>query len=163
MWKKLIVYWIIALVWYCFFAYHYTKRYWPIIIYSELLLDKVSVINGFDKSKAKAATLTPPFVALRYEDHKMNDVWIRHEQIHHLQQSETLFLSVIIGQFEKLYAKHVLKKSIMQAYLRESTEQEAYLNQTNSDYIKNRKPYAFLRYMNEKIEFELVDHKVVLK
>jgi len=93
----------------------------------------------------------------------MNETWIRHEQTHHLQQTETLFLSVIVGQMEKLYAKYVLNKTTMAAYLRESTEQEAYLNQTDIEYIKNRKPYAFLKYFTQKVNFELVDSKVILK
>ena len=107
--------------------------------------------------------LPPPFVALRRKDHEMNETRIRHEQIHHLQQSETLFLSVILGQIEKIYAKQVLKKPTMEAYLLESTEQEAYLHQTNTKYIKSRKPYAFLKYIKSKTEFELVDYQVKIK
>lgn len=91
----------------------------------------------------------------------MNDIWIRHEQIHHLQQSETFFLSAIIGQIEKIYAKYILNKSTMQAYLRQSTEQEAYLHQLDEAYIDIRKPYQFLKHMTQKEEFDIVDYKVV--
>lgn len=161
--KKYLLYWLWILTIYCIFAYHYTKKYGPIVIYSEWLLDTASVINGLEKWSAKALALPPPFVGLRRKNHEMNDTWIRHEQIHHLQQSETLFLSVIVGQMEKLYAKHILNKPTMEAYLRESTEQEAYLNQTDPTYIQQRKIFSTRKYIKNKVDFELVDYQVVYR
>jgi hypothetical protein len=61
----------------------------------------------------------------------MNTSWIRHERIHHLQMTESLLLLPLYSQLEILYAKRVLKKDNMEAYLRKTTEQEAYLNQNN--------------------------------
>lgn len=71
---------------------------------------------------------------------------VRHELIH-LEQYKDLWIIgmpfVAIWDFTKGYIKY---KDCMEAYRRCRIEQEAYTNQSDPDYIKNRKRFAWLNY-----------------
>jgi hypothetical protein len=65
---------------------------------------------------------------------------INHERIHLRQQLEMLIIPFYI------YYLFLLKRK---GYLNISFEKEAYANEGNLNYLKERKPYAWLKY-NEK-------------
>ena len=165
MFNKLI-FWIKLIVWLraiAFFLFSIVRvEYKPIIIHSEKLMNIISQFNGFEKEKAKAAAFFP-FIILRYHKHPMNDTWIQHETIHHYQSLESLYLMNIYWELEKLYARHILWYDHMNTYLYQSIEQEAYLNQENPDYLKNRKTFWFWKHMFNKKSFTLVNYKVTIK
>ena len=134
--------------------------YRPWVIHSEKAMNILSVLGGFDKSTAKGAAIFPIMI-LRFDNHPMNETRVRHEAIHHYQQIETLYLVGVYSFFENLYATYVLGYSHMDAYLYETVEQEAYLNQTDPSYLERRPIFGFWPYMRHKRKFKLVDYKVV--
>jgi hypothetical protein len=87
-----------------------------------------------------------PFVFLKFKRFKKDKVLINHEKIHLKQQLELLIVPFyIIYAFEFLYHLFQYKKWNM-AYRNISFEREAYLNETNFYYLKQRPFWAFLKY-----------------
>ena len=94
-----------------------------------------------------------PFIIFRSEEEKVPWV-INHERIHFHQQLETLFIgSLVLSILETLYARLILRKSSFETYKWLSSEQEAYRNQQNQEYLKGRKMWARLKYVTNKKEF----------
>mgnify|MGYP001555253836 CR=1 FL=1 len=104
------------------------------------------------RSDARAVAIFP-FIFIR--DESQNMPWlINHEHIHFSQQLETLFIGVaLISLIEYLYARLVLGYSKQQAYLYQASEQEAYRNQQDQSYLKNRNFAEYYRYIFNKREF----------
>jgi len=80
-----------------------------------------------------------PFIFIPREESKGVPKLINHERIHLRQQMELLFIGFIIWYFIELYRK---------GYRGVSFEKEAYQNQDNLDYLKNRKWFSFYKYRN---------------
>lgn len=100
-------------------------------------------------NKGKGAAIYP-FIFVR-EVSFATPVLTNHELIHFRQQIETLFIgSWVINLFERQYAKLFLKKSNMESYTWKSSEQEAYRNQYDLEYLKNRKLWARFNYFKNK-------------
>ena len=81
---------------------------------------------------------------------------LRHEQIHWAQEKELLILGFyllylaefIIRLLYQLLVKHNLRgRPAHAAYRALSFEREAYSNQDNKDYLKNRKYYSWTKYL----------------
>lgn len=78
---------------------------------------------------------------------KLTDIDINHEEIHSEQMKELLYvpfyliygLEWIVRLFQKGFNAH-------KAYRAISFEQEAYDNEYNPNYLKERKPYAWFKY-----------------
>ncbi len=136
--------------------------YRPIVIHSERLMNIISVLGWFPKETAKAAAPFP-FVILRWEEHPMNESRLRHETVHHYQMLETFCLLQVYGYVEYLYARTILWYDHMQAYLRKTSEQEAYLHQDDAMYLSQRQFRGFLPYVGDKTPFVLVDYQVVVE
>jgi hypothetical protein len=91
-----------------------------------------------------------PFILLRksYIDKqpKQNvDKIIRHESIHIAQQKELLVIFFYIWYFTE-YAIKFFKYTFL-AYENISFEREAYSNELSENYLANRKPWSFLKYL----------------
>jgi len=69
----------------------------------------------------------------------IDDVLINHERIHLRQQLEMLFLPFYIWYLIALRRN---------GYMGISFEKEAYANENNLEYLKKRRIFAFLRYLN---------------
>ena len=82
-----------------------------------------------------------PFIFVRDQTSKTNSVLINHEKIHFRQQLELLFIGFIIWYYIAMFRK---------GYRGISFEKEAYENQGNLDYVKNRPWFAFLKYQNKR-------------
>lgn len=67
-----------------------------------------------------------------------NKVLINHEKIHLRQQAELLILPFYIWYLIALKRK---------GYFSISFEREAFSNEKNLDYLKTRRPFAFLKYL----------------
>ena len=104
--------------------------------------------------QAKAAALFP-FIVVR--DMSVVEPWvINHERIHFRQEVELLFIGFwILYLFEYLFSRLVLRFPAREAYLYQSGEQEAYLNQHNFNYLNERKPYTRLKYLFHKTKFTI--------
>lgn len=111
-------------------------------------------LNGRNGSKpAMGFAVFPFFIILKNLTHPMTEQWINHERIHIRQFLESLWIFWIYSKLEYLYARLFLKYSHIDAYRYESIEQEAYLNQSNMNYLKERKPFFTFKYMREKKSF----------
>ncbi|MCS6933585.1 MAG: hypothetical protein NZM35_00360 [Chitinophagales bacterium] len=87
-----------------------------------------------------------PFVLLKSRDMVHDHTLMLHERIHLVQQLEMLILPFYI-----LYGLHylfnlILYRSHHRAYRAVIFEREAYSNEHRPDYLKHRRPWAFLRY-----------------
>jgi hypothetical protein len=104
-------------------------------------------------SLARAAAFFP-FIFVRAED--VIAPWlINHERIHFRQQLETLFIgSILFDIVETAYAMFVLRKSLKDAYVWRSSEQEAYRNQQDQTYLQKRKIWSQFRYLKDKRMFK---------
>lgn len=94
-----------------------------------------------------------PFIFTTNKIHpNMRPYFINHELIHLQQQKETLIIGqIIVSFFEFLYFKIIKKNTGMNAYILKNTEQEAYDNMFNLDYLKTRKHYSnFKNYFYKK-------------
>lgn len=80
------------------------------------------------------------FVANKSQD--KFSVLVNHEKIHFRQQLELLFIGFIIWYYIAYFRK---------GYRNISFEKEAYDNQENLDYLKQRKMFSFLKYAKKQI------------
>ncbi len=124
-----------------------------VLIISSKLVSIISYLIGF-KNSAMAFTIFPAII-LRNLDHPMTGQWINHERIHMRQMIESFGLFWIYSQFEYLYARIFLKYSNMEAYKYECIKQEAYLNQSNLNYLKKRSLFSTFKNIKCKIKFEI--------
>lgn len=69
---------------------------------------------------------------------------VNHEAIHTAQMKEMLFIFFYLWYFLEWLFRLRRKTS---AYRRISFEREAYLHEHDNDYLKNRKPYQWIRYL----------------
>lgn len=88
-----------------------------------------------------------PFVFLTDKDDKLNTVFINHEKIHIRQQLELLILPFYIWYLTEYLFRLIQYKDRKKAYFNVSFEREAYANEKDFIYLKNRKVWRFLIYL----------------
>ena len=130
----------------------FKKRY--IAIYSTKLVEFFGWLTHGKPKEGQMAALFP-FIFFRKKNQVPEDGYqIRHELIHFRQQVETLFIGLeIIKQIEIFYAYFFLHKNKFERYMYSACEQEAYLNQNNPNYLKERKLFAMFKYIKNKKNF----------
>ena len=106
----------------------------------------IIILNIF-RGNFRGITLWP-FIILKNKELKENKEVINHERIHLRQQAELLvipfyFLYLLEWVYRKLFTEG-------NAYRNLSFEREAYSNQDNLDYLKNRKMFTFAKYFIKK-------------
>jgi hypothetical protein len=84
-----------------------------------------------------------PFVFILNKSDKLNKVFINHEKIHLRQQLELLILPFYIWYLFRL----VQFKDRKIAYYNISFEREAYANEKNLHYLKQRSFWSFWKYL----------------
>ncbi|MCB9790593.1 hypothetical protein H6764_01075 [Candidatus Nomurabacteria bacterium] len=115
-------------------------------------------MDGRNNTKpAMAFALFPCIIILRNQKHPMTDQWLNHEKIHVMQNFESLGLIHIISRLEYLYARYILKYDRIKAYMYQCVEQEAYLNQHDFEYLKNKRPLEIMKYIRTKRNFHTDD------
>jgi hypothetical protein len=87
-----------------------------------------------------------PFVFLADKDDKLNKVFINHEKIHIKQQLELLILPFYLWYFTEYLFRLIQYKDRKQAYFNISFEREAYKNEKDLNYLKQRPFWRFLKY-----------------
>lgn len=75
---------------------------------------------------------------------------MNHERIHTEQWKELLWIGFLLWYVGEWIIRLFAFKGAKQAYRDISFEREAYQHDTDMDYIKNRKRFAFTRYIREK-------------
>ncbi len=96
--------------------------------------------------KSFSAISIYPFIFLKNHHCKGDHVLINHERIHLRQQIELLWLFFFILYISEYFIKLIYYRNSYEAYKNLSFEKEAYANENNLDYLKNRKFFSFLKY-----------------
>ncbi len=86
-----------------------------------------------------------PFVFLKNKESKADLIMLNHERIHLRQQLELLILPFFIWYLVEFLWKYLKYRNRAVAYKAISFEREAYENETNLDYIKQRRFLSFVR------------------
>lgn len=97
-------------------------------------------------SNIRAITL---WIFVLFKDKKdFNDeVLITHERIHIRQQTEMLIVFFIIWYFTEYLIRLFMYKNSNKAYRNISFEREAYANESNPNYFKDRKLWQWTKYL----------------
>lgn len=90
-----------------------------------------------------------PFVFLADKDDKLNKVFINHEKIHIRQQLELLILPFYLWYFTEYLFRLIQYKDRKGAYFNISFEREAYKNEKDLNYLKQRSFWRFLKYVKK--------------
>ena len=88
-----------------------------------------------------------PFIILRDGYLKSDNALINHERIHLRQQQELLVLPFYIFYLIEWLFRSIWYMDRYKAYRNLSFEREAYLNESNLQYLQQRKPFSFIRYL----------------
>lgn len=137
------------------------KKQGVYIIVSEILIEIAGFLSfGNEGSKkAKAAALFP-FVLVRSEE-SITPIFINHEKIHFKQQLETLFLgSLLLNIIEDVYSTLFLGLKGQERYLYRATEQEAYRNQLNLEYLDKRRIFSLFKYIKDKKKLRFIENRL---
>ena len=87
-----------------------------------------------------------PFIFLKGESFRSNDVLLNHERIHLRQQIELLVLPFYLIYVLEFLFKYIKIKSWKEAYRGISFEKEAYENESDLNFLKRRPLWNFKGY-----------------
>ncbi len=88
-----------------------------------------------------------PFIFVKHQELKKDHVLINHERIHLQQQKELLILPFYLFYFSEWLLRSIIYLNFYRAYQNISFEREAYFNEKNLNYLEQRSPMGFLRYL----------------
>jgi hypothetical protein len=88
-----------------------------------------------------------PFVFVKYSLDKKNPVFVNHERIHLRQQLELLIIPFFGLYFLEFFLRLIQYRNVDLAYRNISFEREAYANEKDLDYLKNRFLWRFIKYI----------------
>jgi hypothetical protein len=91
-----------------------------------------------------------PFVFVKYRIDVENKVFVNHEKIHLRQQLELLVIPFFIWYFIEYLFRLIQYKKADLAYRNISFEREAYANEKNLEYLKNRPLFKSLDFLDKK-------------
>lgn len=89
-----------------------------------------------------------PFVFVKYRADKENLVFVNHEKIHLRQQLELLVLPFFIIYGLEYFVRLIRCRNRDVAYRNISFEREAYGNELDMTYLKKRRFFSFIKYIN---------------
>ncbi len=92
-----------------------------------------------------AALTLFPFIIYKKRDYTADAILLNHERIHLQQQLELLILPFYLWYAVEFLIHFTQLKDKRKAYRAISFEREAYANETNLEYLKTRRSYAFVR------------------
>ncbi|MFK8283484.1 hypothetical protein [Capnocytophaga canis] len=104
----------------------------------------------------RAITLYP-FIFVRERTDNDNAVLINHERIHLRQQAELLVVFFYLWYLLDFLWKYAKYRNWEKAYYNVIFEREAYGNESDLQYLENRKRFTFLRRRKEKFKTYLKD------
>lgn len=106
----------------------------------------IKILNKFIPLKGFSAMTVYPFVFIR-KGEKFTNVTERHEMIHAEQQKEMLLVFFYLWYLFEFVVRLIQYRNRNVAYKNISFEREAYDNERNTAYLKNRKRYSFISYL----------------
>ncbi|PQJ80835.1 hypothetical protein [Polaribacter porphyrae] len=107
-------------------------------------------ISKFMVPKGYTGITLYPFIFLKKKHYKKNKILINHEKIHLRQQLELLIFPFYVIYGLDYLVKLIVYKNHLIAYKNISFEREAYQNESNLNYLKNRKLWAFTKYLKQQ-------------
>ncbi len=87
-----------------------------------------------------------PFILVKHKKLKLDKFLLNHEKIHLRQQAELLIIFFYLLYILEFLYQLIRKRNAMQAYYAISFEKEAYENECDLTYLKNRKWFSNYRY-----------------
>lgn len=87
-----------------------------------------------------------PFVFLKHRSFKGDEVLVNHEKIHLKQQLELFILPFYFLYTLEFLVRLIKYRDWYAAYKNLSFEREAYNNEANMNYLKQRRFWQFLKY-----------------
>lgn len=88
-----------------------------------------------------------PFVLLKFQKDKANEVLINHEKIHFRQQLELLILPFYIWYFLEYILRFIQYRNTNLAYRNICFEREAYINETDLNYLNKRPVWSWRHFL----------------
>lgn len=88
-----------------------------------------------------------PFIVLRHQSLGKDSVFMNHERIHLRQQVELLIVFFYLWYGVAFLWRWIPCRNRYQAYRNICFEREAYGNENNLQYLKNRPFWGFLKFM----------------
>lgn len=88
-----------------------------------------------------------PFIILKTSSLKNDNILINHERIHLKQQIELFILPFYIFYLLEWLIKCIYYLDSYKAYQNISFEREAYANESNLNFVSERKPFGFIKYL----------------
>ena len=88
-----------------------------------------------------------PFVIVSAKVDLSDKVLMNHERIHLKQQLELAILPFFVWYFIEYLIRLIQFRNRRKAYRNISFEREAYANEGNMEYLKNRKFWSFFKYL----------------
>lgn len=98
--------------------------------------------------KGYAAMAVYPFIIVHRKSLAAHPTLINHEKIHLRQQAELLILPFYIWYALEFLIRLVMYLNHHKAYRNISFEREAYANEKDTNYLKNRKFWNFTKFLN---------------
>lgn len=95
-----------------------------------------------------AAMAVFPFILVKDKKMINDEVLLRHERIHLRQEAELLIVPFYFLYLINYLINRLKYKTHNQAYLNICFEREAYANELNTEYLKKRKFWQWMRYVN---------------
>lgn len=92
-----------------------------------------------------AAMAVFPFIIFKRKSYKDNRVLLNHELIHFRQQLELFIIPFYLLYLFNYLVNLIKYKSAHEAYLNIIFEREAYENESNFEYLKARKTFAWYK------------------
>lgn len=108
------------------------------------------IINNIIPFKGYLAITIWPFIFARKV---LKQIDVNHENIHGEQQKELLLLPFFLIYTLEYIIKFIITLRNNKAYHSISFEQEAYYNESNYNYIHNRKHYTWIKYIFKMYNF----------
>lgn len=108
------------------------------------------IVNKYLVPKGYRGLAVFPFVFVKYRADKENKIFVNHEKIHLRQQLELLIIPFFIWYFIEYLVRLAQYKNADLAYRNISFEREAYANELNLAYLRERSFLRFLDYLAKK-------------
>ncbi|SNR16742.1 conserved protein of unknown function [Tenacibaculum jejuense] len=105
------------------------------------------IISKYIVPKGFTGITLYPFIFLKNSSIKNDNITINHEKIHLRQQIEMLVIPFYIFYVIEWFFKFLKYKNSYLAYRNLSFEREAYTFETDINYLKNRKFWAFIKHL----------------
>ncbi|MCG2459804.1 hypothetical protein K8352_03515 [Flavobacteriaceae bacterium F89] len=88
-----------------------------------------------------------PFIILRENELREDAILINHERIHLKQQRELLIVPFYLLYMMEWALRYLYYNDSYKAYRNISFEREAYGNENDLNYLEERRPFNFIKYI----------------